>query len=927
MPSVQPAIKERRDLRSAVSTAVVAMAGVSALSLGALWHNLPFSPAPNGGLFLHARYWGECAAHGGFSLISHGQSTLFADPCDHYSRYLAHLSDVGGLWGIGVRVAASAVLGVSAGTYTFSRGLMKFDKLYHHRGFRLLKGDKALRRAIQVCQEEIETASTPERSASDIRFHPKFRLSSDRASRHIAVIGATGGGKTQILRNPMKDIFAKNHRALIFDIKRDWTKFFPDAIIVAAADARGWAWDVGRDLRTESDADQFNELLIPESKDPFWSAAARAVLKGYLLKLMAERGADWGWKDLVEVLGTPDEEVPEIMRRYNPIALKAVEAAEAQGAPNQTAQSIRMTMQTYCAPLYQLARAWGDTPTERRWSALDWFLPSDFPHADGAPNAAQVGRRQVIMQGDLSREKLTHSYIAAVYSIVASHIGDLPEAADVPPREDGLSSSTFLVCDEFPTLGKVPAIELVISLGRSKDVRLLMGLQNVEQLQKIYDKETAANWMSQMGTTIVCRVSPGATATAVREMVGKKEVERENLSVSTGASGNSQTVMTSRDEMAVLYESELSDDLGLKRVRDANWGRYALELFMPRKKRRMKKVIRAVILGMGDALMVDWPITRLKEKRDAFVPAPWTFARPVAIEYPGDVAAAAEKAAAQEKAQEKKPLTEAERVAEEHKKRQDAEDARFEEAMEEAARQEGMNSKAFLDLADKILDTDLDPQLAEYEAEEALRQQRVREAADQRAGGADAEFGAQSQPVVGLFSGTRAGGGVPEMALTRDAELNRESRLAARHRDIHETFRGAARARSGSGLMAEAPHRSGIVRSRDPNDDSGLSDGAKASSRADTNDTAPQTSPQARGVDGDQWTPMPPDENFVEAAHGAHEVAETIGREFGLDEHQTDHLGFALTAAHLLDSVLSKDDQGAHAARQLPNQRTRQRAR
>jgi hypothetical protein len=643
------------------------------------------------------------------------------------------------------------------------------------------------------------------------------------------------------------------------------------------------------------------------------------------LKLMAERGANWGWKDIVEVLATPDDQVPAIMERYNPIAVSAVQDAKDQGGPNQTAKSIRMTMQAYCAPLYQLARAWGDTPNERRWSALDWFLPSDFPHVEGAPNPAQVRRRQIILQGDLSREKLTHSYIAAIYAIVSSHIGDLPEADDVPPLKDGLSNSTFLVCDEFPALGKVKAFELVISLGRSKDVRLLMGLQNVEQLQEIYTKETAANWMSQMGTTIVCRVSPGATATAVREMVGKKEVERENLSVSTGASGNSQTVMTSRDEMAVLYESELSNDLGLKRVRDANWARYAWELFGRRKKRRTQKVIRAVLLGMGDALMIDWPIVSLKTKRAAFVAAPWTYARPVAIEYPGDAAAAAEKAAVQEKDAENKPQTEAERVAAEHKRQQDEDDARFEEAMEAAARREGFDAKAFLAEGDKILD--------EYEAAEAQRQQRARDAAarhaeiagaSEHAGeAADLDFGAQTGSAALLFGGA-GGGGVPEMALTRDAELNRESRLAARHRDIHETFRGAARGRSGSGLMAEPPRSSGIVRSRDPEADSGLSDGRMdASTRADPKDAPPGGRDRAGG----HQTPAAPEENPAEIAHGIHEVAESVGRELGLDEQQTEHLGYTLMAAQLFDSVFSKDDQGAQPNRQIPNRQTQQRSR
>ncbi|MCB4344819.1 type IV secretion system DNA-binding domain-containing protein [Burkholderia vietnamiensis] len=841
MPPVIPPTQTRRNVSGAISLAVTTTFGVAAGSLALLWRDLPLSPRPDMGLLQHFGYWAACSAH---ALMPH----ILIERCATYGNYLSALVANGGAWGLGLRLAVSASLALASGGYVLRRGLIPSDALMHSRGLRLLKGRDAIRRAKKTCAGEIKRASKLANRGRDLMFSPEICFAPERWARHIMVVGAVGAGKTVFLTQLLAQILARKDRVLLFDIKRDFTMYFKHAIIIAATDSRSWAWDIARDVATRQAAQQFAKQLIEDSKDPFWSAAARALLVGFIVMLVAEKKEDWGFPELADVLqNTPESDLPAIMKEYSPEAMEIVAEAKGRDAaanPNQAAKSIKMTMQTYCSAIYDLATAWKDEPPDPndpegkpkrrpRFSAVEWMMNPDTRH------------RQVILQGDKTVEPLTRAYISQIFSIVSSRIGALPEARTVPPRTDGKSNAIWLFCDELPALGKIEAFDAAITLGRSKDVRWVAGLQSIEQLHEIYGKEKASSWVANMGTIVVGRVAPGATATQVKDMVGKKEVERPNWSASGGANGQGWTFMTSRDEMSVIYESELSEDLGPQTVRDAGFLRKCYEALWPFATPREKTVIRMLVLGLGDALMMDWPIVELRKRRRAFVQAAWVDERPKA-----------------------RLLSQGEGEG----GFQNDPDGDANDIPEDELVREGFRS----DITDE-----------EYNA-------LMKHTTDYALGLAHAVLASggtlpnSPEPAARGFiaPGVDVGGNVAGLVSPeRRAEMERD---AARVR-IHDTLRDRV-----AGLTA-APARA-----------IGLADGPRAATYAPTTAAQINTLTVDRtlrpGLDGR-------DDDLSETAHATHLAAEAIGHEAHLDAGQTEHLGAAMLALDIVDSL--KSDDGA----------------
>lgn len=941
MAPVTPPTLPKRNVSGAISLGVATTFGVAAGTMALLWHDLPLSPKPDGAMTQHIGFWAKC---GGHALLPHVH--YLSAQCTTYTTYLGALVDNGGAWGLGLRVAASATIGLWAGGYVSRRAIIPRDALIHVRGFQKRIENDALTYAQRKCAEEIQLDERMGIVGQDLRIHPELRLAQSRWARHIFVAGGIGGGKTQILLPIAGQIIERDDRALIFDIKRDFTAYFKNAAILAATDARSWAWDIARDIATPQAAQQFCKLLIEDSKDPFWAAAGRALLTGYIMMLSAERGDDWGFPELRQALMTPDTELADIMRAYNPVALKAVEQARGNdAATNQTTKSIQMTMQTFCAPIYDLATAWAQVPRERRWSAVDWVTdrklvahgaapldnipgnprsyfvtthdalgetrtywgagleralaesrakigdPVDVKHLDLKSPIAQgqaaeaagpiVGsepheqteatwvvrplprHRQIILQGDFAAESLTRAYISQIYAIVCSRIGDLLEVKDRKKRTDGKSDAIWLFCDELPALGKIEPFERAIQIGRSKDVRFVAGFQSFEQLHHLYGKEIVNAWVGSVGTTIVTQVQAGPSATLICELIGKREVERPNWSASGGASGRGWTYMTSRDEIKVVHEAELSQHLGRQSERIAGPARRFYEdLFFSGKTEKQKRrhFIRALMIGFGDVLFLEWPFTSLPKKRRSFVRAAWVNARPAA-----------------RKIQPKPAVT----------------DADFVPAGDEDVSEEELERYA----ASQEMSDDEYNSLIAHTADYAMRLARETVArADQGLdtnGGAaapvasnaasDAKASAAAIFTPGVDTGGRVGGpDSPE----RQREIERHT---ASLRAL-----GALRERTAA-LTASMVQ------------DSGLSD---APSRAPTTAARIKTftfDPTLRpGLSG-----AGPEDDLSETAHATHELAEVIGQEAHLDAGQTEHLGQALLALDVLDSVTADDDASA----------------
>lgn len=534
-----------------------------------LWHNLPFFPLPGG-----SPSWGFAMKSWFLSIFLHrlpaGQ--LWPTWLDELGRY-AYLFQ----YRISLPLIPSFLVAAMLG-WIFHRASITQDALIHIRGRRLLTGKEAASAFGKESRHECKV------HGEGLRMHPLFSpLSLDRETRHILVMGSVGGGKTQVIKPLMQAARMRKDKVFIYDNKGDFSAEMP-GVIVAPWDARSVAWDIASDCTSKQDAKELAARLIVESKDPLWSNAARQVLTGMVIKLQSERPRKWTWQNLADLIPLPQDELLIVMQKYFPEGIRAVEEA------SKTTQSILINLSAFAGIIFDLADAWGTS--KKRFSFVNWLKNQG--------REAKVST--VIVQGSGRFAELQKAYIGGIIAAMASRINSA-EIGESKTRR------VWFFLDEFAQLGKVSGFAPLLEIGRSKGIRVVIGLQDINQIRDLYGKEQAESWMSMIGTQIYARISPGETADFVSGLVGDREVERPNISHTLGSGaapgvlspGGTTTTAWQRETLPVLLPSELSTELG-----------------------STEKGIKALFLGYTDALILLWPYTSLKKIREPSILADWT---------------------------------------------------------------------------------------------------------------------------------------------------------------------------------------------------------------------------------------------------------------------------------------------------------------
>ncbi len=516
-----------------------------------------------------------------FHLKGIAASVVSAFPRHWQSDWIEHTQALEPIMRLGLagRVGLAAGLALGTALLVWRQATVPVDGYLHIRGRRLLEGKSALNAARAIAKAEIDGDKTCE----DILIHPAVRLATQRVSRHGIIFGKVGGGKTTILIKVLAEILEKRHKALIFDIKGDYiSKFWREggpAAILAPWDKRSLIWDIARDCRNRQDAARFATYLIKDSKDPMWSAAARQLLVGFLVHLQMTKGESWGWKDIADLLATPETELLAMMSEANPEAIRAVEQT------GTTTTGILINLSAFLSVIYDLAEAWPEQIKGRMFSVREWIFDEQAKH------------RAVLLGGNKEFGPLMTAFGGALVAQAAAYVCS-------PRLSDSRSRRLYFVLDEFPQLGKVD-IEPLVAVGRSKGARVWLGLQDFGQLKKLYGADEAQAIAAMVGTLICAGAAPGETAKFIADMAGSREVERSNLSTSIqgGMSAASTSHSWQRETIPVLTESQAS---GLGPVPGT-------------------KEIRALLLNFGDdALILRWPFDNRATIANAVELADWT---------------------------------------------------------------------------------------------------------------------------------------------------------------------------------------------------------------------------------------------------------------------------------------------------------------
>ncbi|MCP3942913.1 MAG: type IV secretion system DNA-binding domain-containing protein [Desulfobacteraceae bacterium] len=387
-------------------------------------------------------------------------------------------------------------------------------------------------------------------------LHPKIQISSIRESFHILTVGASGTGKTTFIWPLIMQIFGRNEKMIIHDIKGDFSSCFdapefrvdqhdkgePSFMRLAIWDRRGVYWDIGKDCRERNEARELAACMIrqPDNvSDPMWSNSAQAVLVTFLLQCQAEYGTKWGWKTLVDCIDCDDSQLQEIIAKYNPEAKRIIKE------PSRTTDGIMITFTSWIASIYDLKRHWGDGEGMIRVS-FKRFLADDYR-----------GPKTLILQNNDNYGTLLKSLFPAILKLMTGHLNG-PEFPNSETRR------IWFILDEFIQLGKLEGIQKILEVGRSKGLRLLCGLQSFVQLSDVYNEFKMKNFTSLFATRVIFSIDEDTTKDAISKNAGKMVVRVFNKGDSR-TEGKKTVQNSSKDvEREAIQGWQLASELGVE---------------------------------------------------------------------------------------------------------------------------------------------------------------------------------------------------------------------------------------------------------------------------------------------------------------------------------------------------------------------------
>lgn len=390
-----------------------------------------------------------------------------------------------------------------------------------------------------------------------------LELSRDAETTHALLVGLPRGGKTVHLNSIADQAIARGDKVLILAVKTDFVERYyrpqePNhCVLLGGWDRRSHIWDAAADLGTPALIGQFAKDLmraanggeVPKGNGAFFSGHAATLLAG-LLRSYLVSGDSWTWLDLRRAV-QKDSHVDLVLRAAegDPDAIKLSFPSVFADEPfiGKTEANIIQTLGTALESwILTYAAVEEARPDAPRFSIKGWFK-----------GTAHEDTQVVILNFRDEYREAGHGLFGSMLRGVSATVkSSMP---DIEADEPGVTA----IFDESPQVGAVALdeIEGLCSVGRSKGMRVWLGLQDLSQIRSIMGGERAAAVLSMQALQIYARCAP-KTADEVSRESGKHNVGRITGTAQGGAvGGKTKTTM----EVPVLMPGALT---GLKKLRN-----------------------------------------------------------------------------------------------------------------------------------------------------------------------------------------------------------------------------------------------------------------------------------------------------------------------------------------------------------------------
>ena len=272
-------------------------------------------------------------------------------------------------------------------------------------------------------------------------------------------------------------------------------------------------------ISSEIDVDVIANTIVKGQKtgdggsDPFWDDSAEMLLKALIYYLMATR---------------PEEE------QNLASCAELVRAANSNGGSNLLTELISKL--PYDHPARMNYKSIEIAP-EKTYSSILSTLQSKLGKFD-SKEIAELTSTDTIKFEDIGNKKTavyvissdTHAAYDFLLTIFFSQmIQQLYNYAD--DNGGALKVPTYFILDEFANIGKIPDFDKKISTSRSRKISFSVILQNLDQLEAVYEK-SYETIIGNCDTHVFLGSNSYKTVEYFSKALGEKTIERDSISVS-----------------------------------------------------------------------------------------------------------------------------------------------------------------------------------------------------------------------------------------------------------------------------------------------------------------------------------------------------------------------------------------------------------
>jgi hypothetical protein len=377
------------------------------------------------------------------------------------------------------------------------------------------------------------------------------RLPRAWATKNFLLSGIIGCGKTTFLKKLMASVLkdiepGSDERALIYDQKGE---FYPFLLalglripirIVNPLDSRCAWWNLAEEVVSPKIAYQIAAALVPNpapdhaARDGhFFVMKARSILAGLMISFHRHSPGRWTLTDVCLAL-RERKRYEAILQRDNDTGsiVSSLEHADTRGDVMATLDQYRWRYEILAA-LWDRAMQNGNPS----FTVCEWLKGSEV----------------LLLTQDKSGGELLNPIYQALLHTLSEQIAS-------QPNDD--KRRTWLLLDEFHTMGRVPLIGELLNTCRTRGAATVIGIQDVEQLREIYGIHGSNLILGTLKCKAVFQCS-AEHAKWAQEVFGKAEysVERKSWSStvthsnSGGSSSATLNTGTSREQVP-LFRSE-----------------------------------------------------------------------------------------------------------------------------------------------------------------------------------------------------------------------------------------------------------------------------------------------------------------------------------------------------------------------------------